>query len=79
MKETSRDCAIRCIAGGIPPVFVVKNAAGEANYMLLTDQDGRPINDKIRKYIGIPVKLKGNLEKIDNWFVLKVNPADIHE
>lgn len=74
-----RDCAIRCISGGIPPVFVVKNPSGEANYMLLTDQNGNAINDQILQYVGIPLTLKGQLDQIDEWFVLKVNVSDIRE
>ena len=67
-----RDCAIRCIAGGIPPVFVVKNPNGEVNYMLITDENGQAINQIILKFVAIPMKLQGNLEKIDEWFVLRV-------
>lgn len=74
-----RDCAIRCISGGIPPVFMVKNPSGETNYMLLADQNGNAINDKILKYVGIPIILKGSLDQVDEWFVLKVNPNDIRE
>jgi hypothetical protein len=72
-----RDCAIRCISGGIPPVFVVKNPQNEANYMLITDENGNAINEKILEFVGIPVKLKGKLEKIDEWFVLRINPMKI--
>jgi hypothetical protein len=74
-----RDCAIRCISGGIPPVFAVKNQKGETNYMLLTDESGNAINDKILQYVGIPVRLKGNLDQIEEWFIVKVNPTDIQE
>jgi hypothetical protein len=72
-----RDCAIRCISGGIPPVFVVKNSEGESNYMLITDENGNEINEKILEFVGISVKLQGKLDKIDEWFVLRVNPAKI--
>jgi hypothetical protein len=30
-----RDCAIRCILGGITPMLAVKNEQGDANYYLL--------------------------------------------
>jgi hypothetical protein len=72
-----RDCAIRCISGGIPPVFVVKNPQNEANYMLITDENGNAINEKILEFVGIPIRLKGKLEKIDEWFVLRINPPNI--
>jgi hypothetical protein len=73
-----RDCAIRCISGGIPPVMVVKNEKGEAQYMLLVGQNGEPINQEVLTFVGLPIRLKGQLEKMVDWYVLKVNPLDIH-
>jgi hypothetical protein len=73
-----RDCAIRCISGGIPPVLVIKNEKGEAQYMLLTGQNGEPINQQVLTFVGLPIQLKGRLEKIADWYVLKVNPSAIH-
>ena len=74
-----RDCAIRCISGGIPPVLVVKNQQGETNYMLLTNEKGEPINQEVLPYVGLPVEVKGRLEKIDEWWVLKINPKEVVE
>jgi hypothetical protein len=73
-----RDCAIRCISGGIPPAFVVKNDKGEAQYMLLVGQNGEPINQEVLTFVGLPVRLKGQLERMADWYVLKVNPNDIN-
>ncbi len=72
-----RDCAIRCISGGIPPVLVVKNEKEEAQYILLTGQNGEPINHEVLPFVGLPVSIKGQLEKMADWYVLKVNPTDI--
>lgn len=72
-----RDCAIRCISGGIPPVLVIKNEKGEARYMLLVGQNGEPINQQVLTFVGLPIRLKGQLEKMADWYVLKVNPMDI--
>lgn len=73
-----RDCAIRCISGGIPPVMVIKNEKGEAQYFLLTGQNGQPINQEVLTFVGLPIRLKGRLEKMADWYVLKVNPSDIY-
>ena len=67
-----RDCAIRCISGGIPPVFALKNPSGEMNYLLITGQKGEAINQQLLKYVGIPTQLKGTIEKIDEWYLLRV-------
>ena len=68
------DCAIRCISGGIQPMFVIRNAKGEETYFILRGENGEPINEKILSNIGIPVEVNGKLLRVDDWLVLYVNP-----
>ncbi|MBS1598785.1 MAG: hypothetical protein JST75_11225 [Bacteroidetes bacterium] len=68
-----RDCAIRCILGGIPPVLVVKNEKGEANYYLLVDADGAKINQSVQPFVATPVTVNANAIQYDDWIVLYVN------
>ena len=72
-----RDCAARCIAGGIPPVLKVANTNGETEYYLLADSDGSPLNDRILEYVGDGVQLCGRLEQDGDWLILYVDPATI--
>ncbi len=72
-----RDCAVRCIAGGIPPVLKVANAAGETEYYLLADPNGEPLNDRILQYVGDGVQLCGRLEQDGDWLILYADPATI--
>jgi len=72
-----RDCAVRCIAGGIPPVLKIANAAGEAEYYLLADPNGEPLNDHILEYVGDGVQLCGRLEQDGDWLVLYADPATL--
>lgn len=65
-----RDCAIRCIEGGMDPVFYVRNEKGEANYYLILGADGRKINDQLKNYIAEPVSLKAKAVQVDDWTVL---------
>jgi hypothetical protein len=74
-SKPHRSCAIRCISGGIPPVFVVRNGAGDTNYYLLTDKNGQAIHQEILDYVAEPVQLKGQLSRRDDWFVLRINPG----
>ena len=46
------------------------------NY-LLTDLKGRSINLDILPFIGKPSELTGTIKKMDDWYVLKINPEDI--
>jgi hypothetical protein len=72
-----RDCAVRCIAGGIPPVLKVGNPDGETEYYLLADQNGAALNERILQYVGDGVQVCGRLEQDGDWLVLYVDPATI--
>ena len=74
-----RSCAVRCISGGIPPVFATTDENGIAEYFLLTDLDGNPIKDAILSYIGKPANITGVVEKMEDWHLLKIDPKDIQE
>lgn len=65
-----RDCAIRCIEGGITPVFSVRNEKGEAGYYLLVGSDGGRINNMIGGHVAEPVKIKARAVQYDDWIVL---------
>lgn len=66
-----KSCAIRCIAGGIPPILMVKNENGDANYVILKGAQGQEINRQIIPFVADPINVKGNLKKVDDWLVLE--------
>lgn len=68
-----KSCAIRCISGGIPPVLKMKDADGNHNYALLLGSNGETINDKVLDYVASPIEISGELSKIDDWLLLKVD------
>jgi hypothetical protein len=68
-----RDCAIRCIEGGMSPVFYVRNEKGETDYYLLVGANGEKINDELKDYVGEPVSLAAKAIRYDDWVVLYVN------
>jgi hypothetical protein len=68
-----KDCAIRCILGGIPPVLAITNNKGERNYILLTSSNGKSINEQVKDFVAEPSKVTGQAFQYDNWIVLKVN------
>jgi len=65
-----RDCAIRCILGGIPPILVVRNAQGEANYLLLVGPHGERMNNAVRDFVAEPVAVTGRRVQVDDWIIL---------
>ena len=69
------DCAIRCISGGIPPVFMIRNNKGLETLFLLRGKDNESINQEILRYVGLPVSVSGVVEKVDDWLILKADPV----
>jgi len=74
-----RSCAVRCISGGIPPVFATTDGNNVAKYFLLTDLEGNPINDQILSHVGKPADITGVVEKMEDWYLLKIDPKNIVE
>ncbi len=72
-----RSCAVRCISGGIPPVLATSDNNTITQYYLLTDQNGKPLHKEILSFIGKPSKIKGTVEKLEDWYLLKINTSNI--
>ncbi|MEM6455148.1 MAG: hypothetical protein AAF772_08650 [Acidobacteriota bacterium] len=83
-----RACAVRCIAGGIPPVFVLRPRAGAADnaganfdrpiaYLMLVDADGEPVNDRVLDVVAEPVSIEGEVLRVDDQWLLRADPSTI--
>ncbi len=72
-----RSCAGLCIAGGIPPMFVVQNEEEQANYYLILGENGEQINNELLRYIADPASISGRIETLDEWNVIYIDPTKI--
>lgn len=68
--KVHKDCAIRCILGGIPPVLKMVNGKGANAYILLS---GKNINDRVKDFVATPSEITGHLKKYNDWEILEVN------
>jgi len=68
--EVHRACAIRCIAGGVPPMLFVRESDGREAHLLLVDRNGQPLNDRVLGLVGYPVTIEGRLERRDDLYYL---------
>jgi hypothetical protein len=60
--KVHRDCAVRCISGGIPPALLSSDEHGVARLYLLTTLAGGAIQPiSMLSKIGEPVRVSGNL------------------
>lgn len=88
--KVHRACAARCIAGGIPPVLLVREAtpAGERlrSYILL-GREGQPVNDRVLDFVAENVEITGEASSLlapdgaevggDALRVIRVDPSTI--
>jgi hypothetical protein len=73
-----KDCAIRCILGGIPPVLRVVNAAGEANYYLVAGSNGEKMNEAVKDFVAEPVSLEAEAVQYGDWIILYSSKSQIN-
>lgn len=71
--KVHRDCAIRCILGGIPPVLKVQNEKGEENFYLIVGPGGEKMNEAVQDYVAEPVAINARVVQQDDWIVLYVS------
>jgi hypothetical protein len=68
--KVHRDCAIRCILGGIPPVLHVMNEKGESNYYLIVGPNGEKMNEVVQDIVADPVSIEARVVQTDDWIIL---------
>jgi hypothetical protein len=76
--KVHRDCAARCLSGGIPPIFIVTNGVttGGREQFLLVGLDGRALGrDALREFIAEPIQIQGERLESGSTRLLKVDPG----
>ncbi|HEX6171951.1 MAG TPA: hypothetical protein VFZ33_19845 [Chitinophagaceae bacterium] len=75
--KVHRDCAIRCILGGIPPVLHVQNEKGESNYYLIVGPNGEKMNEAVQDVVAEPVSIEARVVQQDDWIILYTGKENI--
>lgn len=74
-----RECAALCIRGGIPPMFVVRDAAPDSESrsvnLWLVSEKGEPVNQQVLDFVAEPVAITGQISRIGNQLYFKADPA----
>jgi hypothetical protein len=68
--KVHRDCAVRCISGGIPPMLVT----GDATY-LLVGTDGRQLNQEVLNMVGETIEVRGMAVRSGETLSIKSEPV----
>ncbi|GAB5555509.1 MAG: hypothetical protein Sapg2KO_51000 [Saprospiraceae bacterium] len=74
--KVHKSCAIRCISGGISPVFRVQSDSGN-KYYVLKGKTGEDINQMVLSYVGEPVQIQGKSYRQNGWQVLEVGEISL--
>jgi len=73
--KVHRDCAARCLSGGIPPIFVT---ADDGDQFLLVGPDGRALGrDALREFVAEPITIRGELLQKGESRLLKIDPREL--
>jgi len=67
-----RDCARRCLSGGIPPMLLVRNDEGLEELVLLLSATGERTGEKFARVAGQPITVTGRLAREGNAWMLYV-------
>jgi hypothetical protein len=71
--KVHRDCAVRCISGGIPPGLLVRDRNGRSATLLLTGVRSADV----LPFVAEPVRVAGSLESFDGVYVLRTTAQQI--
>jgi hypothetical protein len=75
---THHGCAVLCLKGGIPPLFVARNAgAGPTTYLPVSESFG-PMPEDLFDSAGQPVAVDADVERYDDVFVIRLVRERIH-
>lgn len=70
-----RDCAVRCISGGVPPLFIARDAQGNELKLLLTDAEGGAVNQRVLEMVAEPLEITGRVVRDGTQYFLQADPA----
>jgi hypothetical protein len=68
--KVHRDCAARCISGGIPPAFVTADG-----FYLLVGGDGRAVQHELLDWVGETIEVTGTVLRSGETLILRAEPT----
>jgi hypothetical protein len=72
------DCAVRCLSGGIPPVFATSDFNGSPSVLLLTGPNQKPLpKEAFLDRVAQPMRVHGRTVQIGNTLFLEMESSAI--
>ncbi|MEZ4586359.1 MAG: hypothetical protein R2909_08175 [Gemmatimonadales bacterium] len=73
---THAGCAARCLAGGLPPLFLIRDQADTQLGLLLVDSSGEPIPG-LERLAALPLAVRGRVLRAGDVYYLYADPASL--
>ena len=73
--KTHLGCAVRCVSGGVPAMFHTRNAQGQELDLLLVDEKGDAVNDRVLDRIALPLEISGDVLKLNDLLLFRADPS----
>src|SRR5882724_4928144 len=76
--KVHRDCAARCLSGGVPVLFATNDFRGDPAVFQLTDSNQKPLpKAAFLDHVGQPVRLKGTVVENGDTQIFEIEPSSI--
>jgi hypothetical protein len=75
--KVHRECAARCISGGIPPALLVRSSDGASRLYYLAATNGRPVGKELLRRVAESVTLKGHLVRRGETETLLIDAQEL--
>src|SRR5882724_4705897 len=76
--KVHRDCAARCLSGGVPTLFATNEFRGEPAVLQLADSSQKPLpKATFLDHVGPPVRLKGTVVENGDTLIFEIDPSSI--
>ncbi len=76
-QKTHRDCAVACLRGGVPALYVVKDGNGNTSELWLVSETGEAINEPILDYVAEPVEVDGRVTRQGDQLFFFIDPKKL--
>jgi len=77
-SKVHRDCAARCLSGGIPPVFATNDFNGRPAILILTNHSRAPLpKEAFLGRVAQPVRISGKVIQTGDTLFLETQPSAI--
>jgi hypothetical protein len=75
--KVHRECAVRCISGGVPPLLVARDETGAHVHLWLVSPSGGALGGEILDRVAERVRVTGRLLRADGRLLLYADPRGI--